>query len=556
MIFTLLRPNRIAALRFMAPAEKGALGRLVFAGLLAVAVTAVVYYATYRALVFFSGVEVIGRLLTARLLEFTFLGVMSFVFLSAFVTVLGTFYLAEDLLLVRAAPLSEPAFFTARWLQSAVLAGWMVLGIGAPVLAAYGAALGGGLLYALVCVLAYLPLVLLPTAVGVTVMTGLVCVFPARRVRDLFVVLGVVGIALMALLLRIAQPERLMRPEVFGSVTNYVAAFQAPQSAWLPSTWSAAAVRAAQEGRFDALSLALAWTAVWAAASLAYLVHRRWYRLAYSRAQEGGPGNFSTGGVFERFFDRLQAPLAPEVRAFARKDTRLFLRDPGQWSQLLILLTLIVAYVYNFAVFPGTDVKLAGLRLNLVLGVLNVILAGFVISALVARFAFPAVSVEGRAFWLVRTAPVSPRRFLRTKFVIALTPMLALSVLLAGLTAYWLKLPAPLVAVTVVHIALTTAVMTALGLGLGAIYPRFRFENPAQVPMSFGGIVFMLLATVYNLVGGFATAWLAAPLAFPHVTRGSGIMLISLVVWLTFHLLHAIIPLRLAGRALAAKEYS
>lgn len=556
MIFTLLRPNRIAAARFMALAEKGGAGRAVFVALLALVVGAAVYYASYRALVFFSGVEVIGRLLTARLLEFTFLGVMSFVLLSAFVTVLGTFYLADDLLLVRSAPISEPAFFTARWLQSAVLSGWMVLGIGAPVLAAYGAALGGGALYAFVCVLAYLPLVLLPTAAGVTVMTVLVCVFPARRVRDLFVVLGVVGVALLVLLLRVAQPERLMRPEVFGSVTNYVAAFQSPQSAWLPSTWSATAVRAAQEGRFDALSLTLAWTAVWGAASLAYLVHRRWYRLAYSRAQEGGPGNFNAGGFFERFFDRLQAPLAPEVRSFARKDTRLFLRDPGQWSQLLILLTLIVAYVYNFAVFPGTDVKLAGLRLNLLLGVLNIMLAGFVISALVARFAFPAVSVEGRAFWLVRTAPVAPRTFLRTKYLIALTPMLALSMLLAGLTAFWLKLPAALVAVTVVHVAVSTAVMTALGLGLGAIYPRFRFENPAQVPMSFGGVVFMLLATVYNLVGGAATAWIAAPLAFPALARGPVILLISLAVWLTFHLLHAIIPLRLAGRALAAKEYA
>ena len=32
------------------------------------------------------------------------------------------------------------------------------------------------------------------------------------------------------------------------------------------------------------------------------------------------------------------------------------------------------------------------------------------------------------------------------------------------------------------------------GLGLGALYPQYDTENAAQIPTSFGGLVFMLLA--------------------------------------------------------------
>lgn len=551
----LLRPGAIAARRFFALGEQGGGARLVLGVSLALGVGAGVYYVTFRALRFFSGVEVIGLLLTARLLEFMLLGIVGFVFMSSLVSALGTFYLSDDLTLVRAAPLPEGPFFTARWLETSALAGWMVIGFGAPVLGAYGAALSASGWYWPVAVAAFLPLALIPAALGIVLITLLVCIFPARKVRELFVVFGVIAAALLLLLLRVAQPERLMRPEVFGSVANYVAAFQAPQASWLPSAWSAASLQAALRGEIDWLSLGLLWSGVWGAAGAAYLVHARLYRTAYSRAQEGGPGSFGSAAWLEALLDRLNRFSPPEVRAFARKDSRIFLRDPGQWSQLLILLTLIVAYVYNYAVFPGADVKLAGIQVNQLLGVLNLMLAGFVMSALVARFAFPAVSIEGRAFWLVRTAPLTPRRFLGIKYALAVGPLLPLAVLLVGLTAYWLELPARLIALSIVHIALVTAAMTALGLGLGAIYPRFKFENPAQVPMSFGGIVYMLIATGYTFAAGLATAWLAIPLAYPQAARPLAVTVLGWSLWLTFHLLHAIIPLRLASRALKQKEY-
>jgi ABC-2 type transport system permease protein len=39
--------------------------------------------------------------------------------------------------------------------------------------------------------------------------------------------------------------------------------------------------------------------------------------------------------------------------------------------------------------------------------------------------------------------------------------------------------------------------ITALGVGLGASFPKFRHENAAQIPTGFGGIVYMLMTMLF-----------------------------------------------------------
>jgi ABC-2 type transport system permease protein len=39
--------------------------------------------------------------------------------------------------------------------------------------------------------------------------------------------------------------------------------------------------------------------------------------------------------------------------------------------------------------------------------------------------------------------------------------------------------------------------IVALGIGLGAAYPDFKAENPAQTVTSFGGLVFMIACAAY-----------------------------------------------------------
>jgi ABC-2 type transport system permease protein len=69
--------------------------------------------------------------------------------------------------------------------------------------------------------------------------------------------------------------------------------------------------------------------------------------------------------------------------------------------------------------------------------------------------------------------------------------------------------------VSLVSITALVFPLTALALGYGTFYPRFDSENAAQIPTSFGGLLFMitaigLIGVVAFLAGRPAARWVVA----------------------------------------------
>jgi ABC-2 type transport system permease protein len=120
-------------------------------------------------------------------------------------------------------------------------------------------------------------------------------------------------------------------------------------------------------------------------------------------------------------------------------------------------------------------------------------LALFVLTAVAGRFAYPAVSCEKNAFWLVKSSPGSIRGFLWTKFFIYYLPLLILTELLILITNILLQVTPFMMILSSATVFLLVPGIVAMGIGLGAAYPDFAAENPAQTVTSFGGLVFMIL---------------------------------------------------------------
>jgi ABC-2 type transport system permease protein len=51
-----------------------------------------------------------------------------------------------------------------------------------------------------------------------------------------------------------------------------------------------------------------------------------------------------------------------------------------------------------------------------------------------------------------------------------------------------------MMAVSIATVIVFTVSVSALALAIGTLYPQYDTENAAQIPTSFGGLVFMLLA--------------------------------------------------------------
>src|SRR5206468_7913901 len=109
-------------------------------------------------------------------------------------------------------------------------------------------------------------------------------------------------------------------------------------------------------------------------------------------------------------------------------------------------------------------------------------LAGFVLASIAARFIFPAVSLEGRQMWLLRSSPLDLRALLWSKYWVGTVPLLVLALLLTGLTNVLLEVGPFMMVMGLVTICGLTFAIAALALGFGALYPQFETENAAQIP--------------------------------------------------------------------------
>src|SRR5439155_3138220 len=126
--------------------------------------------------------------------------------------------------------------------------------------------------------------------------------------------------------------------------------------------------------------------------------------------------------AFARISDRLLARVDAPMRAMLSKEIRTLSRDVAQWSQLFLMAALMFIYLYNIRMLPlGGDARAT------IVSYANLGMAGFIIAAICLRFAYPSVSSEGKAFWILQSAPVSYRRLLIAKVIVYAVPLTVLS---------------------------------------------------------------------------------------------------------------------------------
>jgi ABC-2 type transport system permease protein len=188
---------------------------------------------------------------------------------------------------------------------------------------------------------------------------------------------------------------------------------------------------------------------------------------------------------------RLLTPFGIVRRELVLKEVRLFFRDTTQWSQLILLGVLVLVYVFNIKFLPLRGEGMTFFLQNVV-PFLNLGLAGFVLASVAARFIFPGVSLECRTFWLLRSSPMSMRELLWSKFWVGTLPLLVLAIGIVGVTDVLLQVTPFMMIVSIGTITFMTLAVAGLALGFGTVFPQFETENAAQIPTSFGGLVFMM----------------------------------------------------------------
>jgi ABC-2 type transport system permease protein len=552
----LLLPKWLTARARTMQGEKGRGARFAILGFVGFLFWAFVFGVLYRLLTYFRGVEEIGQLLAGKLLGLILLGFTSILLLSNVITALSSFFLAKDLDMLVAGPVDWLRLYGAKLLETVIASSWMVLLVSVPMFTAFGLVYDGGFGFPLVVIALMLPLFIIPAVVGSALTLTLVNVFPARRTRDILSVIAVLTAGGIVLLFRLIRPEQLARPEGFRNLVDFIAVLRTPTSPLLPSEWVQKATMGYLNGEPDWLAMYLLWTTALAAVVLGAMLHRWLYLTGFSKAQESAQRFVKGGGALARFGDRVLAPFGTLRRELVLKELRLFFRDTTQWSQLILLAVLVVVYVFNIKYLPLRGEGITFFLVNVV-PFLNLVLAGFVLASIAARFIFPGVSLEGRTLWLLRSSPMQVRDLLWAKFWVGTTPLLLLAVAIVGVTNYLLQVSDFMFYVSVITITLLTFALAGLAIGFGTLFPQFETENAAQIPTSFGGLLYMMASIV--VIGGVVVleavpvySYLSAKLAGTDADPTEMILWFSGAALLC--ILATILPIRIALNRLEAVE--
>ena len=216
-------------------------GFSVFGALFWFGLSALLYYFIRT----FYGVEIVGPIVLDKLMELLMLSLFGLLCFSNVVTALSNYYLSDDLELLLSLPISRVNFHIARLIDTIAQSSWMAIFLGGPILISYGIVYGASPMYYLVTAVTLGAFVVIPASLGVLIASILVSVFPARKIREALVLVGILSLVFIFILIRLLRPEQLANADNFESVAAYMAELQTPVPNLLPPKWASDSLMAA-----------------------------------------------------------------------------------------------------------------------------------------------------------------------------------------------------------------------------------------------------------------------------------------------------------------------
>jgi ABC-2 type transport system permease protein len=489
--------------------------------------------------------------LLRNLLALVFLTAVVMLFSSSMTAAIGAFFSDLDLDTFHAAPLSKTRIVIARLGKTFAQSAVMVYIFITPMFVAFAQRYDtAARLYPIALVNLAL-LLAIPVTLGALVIIILVRFFPVQRVSQIVATIAILVLTVAVVAFRMSRPERLFSAINTDDVTRVLQKIELPSIDRYPGTALADLMVAMAEGRpASILPPKIAVTALVLFAIFVFIA-RRIYFTAFVRARESMAPAALGAGIMTRTVDVLLKPISAPTRAMIGKEVRTLTRDVAQWSQLFLMLALMFLYLYNIRMLPlGGDARAT------IVAYANLGMAGFVIAAICLRFAYPSVSSEGKAFWIMQSAPVSYRRLLLVKVIVYAAPLTILSLLLTTFADVLLDANRAVWAFTLFGASMLGVTLVSMGVGFGSLSPNFGAENPLQVGLSLGGFAYMAAALAY--VGGIMTL-MAKPVMryffwrlFGIESEGMAVDLVPLVTAVTLSIALCVFPLMAAEKRLTA----
>ncbi len=500
--------------------------------------------------------EAIADIVVDYLFAFLFLSLLVMMTISDAIIAYTSLFRSEETEFLFNLPARAENTFAYRSSDPMAFSVWGVATLVVPLVVAYGLEFPVPWYFFPIGVALSLLFVVFAAELGALLALAVAVLLPVgkKRVFALLSFAALLGLAAWALPFR----EHLTRPDFsevqIQSIIDRIAFCQH----WaLPSHWVSEGTLAAARGRLPeslflgALLLSNVLFLGMAAHRFAFYLYRTTWQAARGRSRRRGR---RPSGLLPAAVDVIAFPAPVRLRLLLLKDARTFLRDPSQWSQFLLFFGLLGLYVVNL---PRFRLELLESRWHSLISVLNLWAACLTLATLTTRFVFPQLSLEGRRIWLLGLLPIRRDTVLWGKFLFAVGGTFLVAGGLVALSDAVLRLPPWVVAAHVLVVLCVCCGLNGLAVGLGAVYPQLRTDNPSKIVGSFGGTLNLIASICFVAVAvapivvplhlHMVGVWGAATLAWA-LPAGFGVLLLVSTA-------ATLVPMLVGARAFARMEF-
>jgi len=402
---------------------------------------------------------------------------------------LGAFFMSEDNDIYLSSPITAFRYFKGKFLLVFLGTAWMPIFFMMPLLVAYQRHYGADIsvLFKSFGLLTLFSII--PALVGIFVSIVFLRFIP----RNWLKILGFIFVfALLFALFKLSSG--LSKGLGTVQILRFFDSIRLIHNENFPSHWFSGMLGALLTGeKLNGLIFSLSLALTLFLATL--LVFEKFYFKAYSKSKEGRVDNKTASSFYvdklclaaENFLSR------PHVCAMRREAVSLT-RDVSQMTQLVILSILVLFYLVNLQIFSGMPEF--GLKWKTIFHGLTLCTAAFVLTAVCARFVFPSISLEGRYFWILKSAPYSVRYFLWGKFYLWFMVVGTLGALLFGVGSYALNPNFLLALLHSVYGIVVAIGVVSLAIGFGGLFANFSWEYQSQIAAGLGSFCFMITSVL------------------------------------------------------------
>ncbi len=462
----------------------------------------------YHGMKFIAKFPGLGAVLTERLLYTLFAFLFALLLLSNLIIAYTNLFRNRETAFLLTLPVSNQTIFQWKFIESMLLASWAFLFLIAPLLVAFGLVRGVPWHFYPLTVLLIGLFIILPGVFGAALAIAIGRHLDRKNFQILILLLAVTLLAFVAFWWK-ANPvdDALLDQRTLEALDKLLAKTRFTMFPFLPSYWLSASVLQWAEGitREAVFFAAVLLSNTLFFGSIAFTRFGDIFYDTASAVQSRSGGMFKLNflrtaksdstkpGFLENVFEKIPW-LAPDARALAVKDMRMFWRDTTQWGQSVMFFGLLGAYIINLRNF--THQLTSPFWIHAV-AFLNLGACAFNLASLTTRFVFPQFSLEGRRLWIVGMSPMGLVRIVKTKYWLASTLSLVITLGLVTLSCYLLKMSWAEVVFFGAVVAVMTFALNGLSVGLGVLYPNVKETNPNKIVSGFGGTLCFVLSTVY-----------------------------------------------------------